>query len=27
VSEELQKAFFDIVTGKDARYDRWRSFL
>ncbi|MBW2426440.1 MAG: branched-chain amino acid transaminase [Deltaproteobacteria bacterium] len=27
VTEELQKAYFDAVTGRDARYDRWRSFL
>ena len=27
VTEELQSAFFDIVTGKDARYDHWRTFL
>ncbi|MAG32958.1 MAG: branched chain amino acid aminotransferase [Deltaproteobacteria bacterium] len=27
ITEELQKAFFDIVTGADARYDRWRTFL
>jgi branched-chain amino acid aminotransferase len=27
VTEELQKAFFDIVQGGDARYDRWRTFL
>ena len=27
ITEELQTAFFDIVTGKDARYDHWRSFL
>lgn len=27
ITEELQAAFFDIVTGKDARYDHWRSFL
>ena len=27
VTEELQAAFFDIVTGADARYDRWRTFL
>jgi len=27
VTEELQTAFFDVVTGKDTRYDRWRSFL
>ena len=27
VTEELQNAFFDIVTGKDARYDHWRTFL
>jgi branched-chain amino acid aminotransferase len=27
ITEELQTAFFDVVTGADARYDRWRSFL
>ncbi|MCA9504226.1 MAG: branched-chain amino acid transaminase [Spirochaetaceae bacterium] len=27
ITEELQKAFFDIVTGADARYDRWRTFV
>ena len=27
VAEELQSAFFDVVTGKDARYDRWRAFV
>jgi branched-chain amino acid aminotransferase len=27
ITEELQTAFFDIVTGADARYDRWRTFL
>lgn len=27
ITEELQTAFFDIVTGKDARYDHWRSFV
>ena len=27
ITEELQTAFFDIVTGKDARYDHWRAFL
>ena len=27
ITEELQTAFFDIVTGKDARYDHWRTFL
>jgi branched-chain amino acid aminotransferase len=27
ITEELQTAFFDVVTGTDARYDRWRSFL
>ncbi len=27
VAEELQTAFFDAVTGADARYDRWRTFL
>jgi branched-chain amino acid aminotransferase len=27
VTEELQTAFFDIVTGVDTRYDRWRTFL
>ena len=27
ITEELQTAFFDVVTGKDARYDRWRAFL
>ena len=27
VTEELQTAFFDVVTGADARYDRWRSFV
>jgi len=27
VTEELQTAFFDLVTGADTRYDRWRTFL
>ncbi len=27
ITEELQSAFFDIVTGADARYDHWRTFL
>ena len=27
ITEELQAMFFDIVTGKDARYDHWRAFL
>ncbi len=27
ITEELQTAFFDIVTGADSRYDRWRTFL
>ena len=27
ITEELQTAFFDIATGVDARYDRWRTFL
>ena len=27
VAEELQTAFFDAVTGADARYDHWRTFL
>jgi branched-chain amino acid aminotransferase len=27
ITEELQQAFFDIVTGVDTRYDRWRTFL
>jgi branched-chain amino acid aminotransferase len=27
ITEELQTAFFDIVTGKDARFDHWRTFL
>lgn len=27
ITEELQTAFFDIVTGADTRYDRWRTFL
>jgi branched-chain amino acid aminotransferase len=27
LTEELQTAFFDIVTGVDTRYDRWRTFL
>lgn len=27
ITEELQSAFFDIVAGGDARYDRWRTFL
>ncbi len=27
ITEELQTAFFDIVTGVDSRYDRWRTFL
>jgi len=27
ITEELQAAFFDVVTGADARYDRWRTFL
>lgn len=27
ITEELQTAFFDIVTGVDTRYDRWRTFL
>jgi len=27
VTEELQAAFFDVVAGRDARYDRWRTFV
>jgi len=27
ITEELQTSFFDIVTGVDARYDHWRTFL
>jgi branched-chain amino acid aminotransferase len=27
ITEELQTAFFDIATGADTRYDRWRTFL
>jgi len=27
MTEELQTAFFDIATGVDTRYDRWRTFL
>jgi len=27
ITEELQTAFFDIVTGVDTRYDHWRTFL
>jgi branched-chain amino acid aminotransferase len=27
ISAELQSAFFDVVTGADARYDRWRTFV
>ncbi len=27
ITEELQTAFFDIVKGADARYDRWRTLL
>jgi branched-chain amino acid aminotransferase len=27
ITEELQSAFFDIVGGADARYDRWRTPL
>jgi branched-chain amino acid aminotransferase len=27
ITEELQTAFFDVVTGRDARYDRWRTFV
>jgi branched-chain amino acid aminotransferase len=27
ITEELQTAFFDVVRGADARYDRWRTFL
>jgi branched-chain amino acid aminotransferase len=27
ITEELQTAFFDAVTGADARYDRWRTYL
>jgi branched-chain amino acid aminotransferase len=27
ITEELQTAFFEIVTGADTRYDRWRTFL
>ncbi len=27
ITEELQTAFFDVVTGADARYDHWRTFL
>ena len=27
ITEELQSAYFDCVTGADARYDRWRTFL
>ena len=27
VTEELQSAYFDAVSGKDLRYDGWRTFL
>ncbi|HIF93366.1 MAG: branched-chain amino acid transaminase [Myxococcales bacterium] len=27
ITENLQTAFFDIVSGKNANYDRWRTFL
>ena len=27
ITEKLQTAFFDIVTGATSKYDRWRSFL
>ncbi len=27
ITEKLQTAFFDIVSGKNADYDHWRSFL
>ena len=27
ITEELQTAFFDIVTGADSRYDHWRTYL
>ncbi|HKK51245.1 MAG TPA: branched-chain amino acid transaminase [Myxococcota bacterium] len=27
VTEELQAAYFDVVAGRDARYDRWRTFV
>ncbi len=27
ITEDLQTAFFDIVKGADARYDRWRTLL
>ena len=27
ITENLQTAFFDIVSGKNASYDRWRTFL
>ncbi len=27
IAGELQKAFFAAVTGADARYDRWRTFV
>jgi branched-chain amino acid aminotransferase len=27
ITEELQAAFFEIATGEDSRYDRWRTFL
>jgi branched-chain amino acid aminotransferase len=27
VTEELQAAYFDAVSGRDVRYDHWRSFL
>lgn len=27
VAEELQAAFFDVVTGADSRYARWRTFV
>ena len=27
VAEELQAAFFDVVTGADSRYAKWRTFV
>jgi branched-chain amino acid aminotransferase len=27
VAEELQTAFFEVVTGADSRYARWRTFV
>jgi branched-chain amino acid aminotransferase len=27
VTQELQKAFFDIIKGKDKKYSRWLTYV